>query len=59
MEKYNQRARAKKYIGSAVNLKSRMNHYFSIKHLFNNNTMAICRALKAWSAQAAPPGFAY
>lgn len=34
----------KTYIGSAVNLKSRMNHYFSLKHLVINNTMAICRA---------------
>lgn len=33
------------YIGSAVDLRNRMNQYFSLKYLVNNNSMLICCAL--------------
>jgi group I intron endonuclease len=45
MKEFDKWARAKRYIGSSVNLKRRFLEYFNINHLIRGKSMPICRSL--------------
>jgi group I intron endonuclease len=40
------RGKGKIYVGSAINLKTRLSQYFNINHLERNKTSYICNALQ-------------